>query len=278
MSETMDVRPIAGALGAEITGLDLSQTPSEATLAGLRRAWLDHKVIFFRDQRLSPDQFLVFAKRFGRPARYPFVEGLKNHPEIIAVTKERHETVNFGGLWHSDTVYLECPPMGTLLYALEVPRVGGDTLFADQELAYESLSSGMQALLDPLVAINRSDKAAVSRTRVERIRDRPAARAPKSFEAHHPVVRTHPETGRKALYVNGAHSVAFEGMSAAESRPILDYLFQHQVRPEFTCRFRWAVGSLAFWDNRSCQHNPVNDYHGQRREMHRITLEGGRPA
>jgi taurine dioxygenase len=185
--------------------------------------------------------------------------------------------VNFGGIWHSDTTYLELPPMGTMLVAREVPPVGGDTLFANQYLAYEALSDGMKKLLDGLCAVNSSAKANTTRTREDRIKSDPSRRPNDDFIAEHPVVRTHPETGRKALYVNVGHTVRFSGMTEEESAPLLDYLFRHQTRPEFTCRFAWRVGSLAFWDNRAAQHNPINDYHGYRRVMHRITLAGDKP-
>ncbi len=273
----LDIRPIAGALGAEIRGLALDPPLDAATVAAIRQALLDHLVIFFRDQDLPPERFLAFARRFGEPVEYPFVRGIEGYPEIIQVSKLEHETVNFGGIWHSDTTYLEQPPMGTLLVAREVPKVGGDTLFANQYLAYETLSDGMKRLLEGLTAVNSSARADVSRTREDRIKSDPSARAGEALVAEHPVVRTHPETGRKALYVNIAHTAGFVGMTEGESAPILAYLFQHQTRPEFTCRFAWEKGSLAFWDNRAVQHNPVNDYHGHRRIMHRITLAGDRP-
>jgi taurine dioxygenase len=167
--------------------------------------------------------------------------------------------------------------MGAMLLALEVPPVGGDTLFANMYLAYEALSDGMKRLLDGLVAVSSSAKADVSRTREDRIKDSAGEHAREVFEAAHPVVRTHPETGRKALYVNIAHTVRFDGMTEAESAGLLEFLHQHQVRPEFTCRFSWRPGSLAFWDNRAAQHNPINDYHGFRRVMHRISLAGDVP-
>ena len=268
------VHPIAGPLGAEISGVDLAADLDEATVADIRRAWLEHLVIFFRDQDVPPVKFLAFARRFGKPVEYPFVKGLDETPEVIPVVKLEHERVNFGGVWHSDTAYLDVPPMASLLVAREVPAVGGDTLFANMYLAYETLSPGMQRLLDGLVAINSSAKADATRTREDRVRDSARADRKQEYNAGHPVVRVHPETGRKALYVNVAHTVAFEGMTPAESAPILEYLFRHQVQPEFTCRFRWRPGSIAFWDNRCAQHNAVNDYHGQRRVMHRITLAG----
>jgi taurine dioxygenase len=274
---SIEIRPLAGAIGAEIFGVDLSAPLDDATLAAIRRAWLDHLVIFFRDQELPPAEFLAFARRFGQPVEYPFVRGIEGFPEITPVVKLEQERVNFGGLWHSDTTYLETPPMGTMLVAREVPPYGGDTLFANMYLAYESLSAGMQRLLDGLVAVNSSAKADTTKTREDRMRDgaNPAAR--KEYASEHPVVRTHPETGRKALYVNGGHTLRFKGMTEEESAPLLRFLFAHQTRPEFTCRFRWQVGSLAFWDNRCAQHNPINDYHGFRRVMHRVTLAGDRP-
>jgi taurine dioxygenase len=276
-STRIRIRPIAGALGAEIEGVDLARELDEETVAAIRRAWLDHLVIFFRDQDLPPERFLALARRFGRPIEYPFVKGIEGFPEITPVVKLEHETVNFGGIWHSDTAYLEVPPAATLLIAREVPPYGGDTLFANQYLAYETLSEGMKRLLEGLVAVNASAKADVTRTREDRMRDGGRAEAKREYIAEHPVVRTHPETGRKALYVNIAHTVRFADMSEVESAPLLDYLFRHQVRPEFTCRFRWEAGSIALWDNRCAQHNPINDYHGYRRMMHRVTLAGDKP-
>lgn len=274
----MIVSPVAGALGAEIDGVDLASGLADDIVAAIRRALLEHLVVFFRDQSLTPAELVAFGRRFGTLARYPFVAGLPGHPEVIEVVKLPHERTNFGGVWHSDTTYLEEPPLGSMLCALDVPPAGGDTLFANMFLAYEHLSDGMKAMLGKLRAVNSSAKADVSRTREDRISDRPGEDARRVFEAVHPVVRTHPESGRKALYVNLAHTARFDGMTEAESAPILDYLFAHQVRPEFTCRFRWTRGALAFWDNRSTQHNPINDYHGHLRRMLRITIAGDRPA
>jgi taurine dioxygenase len=274
---TLDIRPIAGALGAEIHGVDLDKPLDDGVVAAMRRALLDHLVIFFRDQELPPERFLAFARRFGEPMAYPLVKGIEGHPDIIRVAKLESETVNFGGIWHSDTTYLETPPMGTLLVARDVPPFGGDTLFANMYLAYETLSDGMKLLLEGLKGVSSSVKADASKTREDRIKSDPTSQSRQEFLAEHPVLRTHPETGRKALYVNVAHTVRFAGMTEAESAPILGYLFQHQTRPEFTCRFTWRKGSLAFWDNRAVQHNPVNDYHGYRRVMHRITLKGDVP-
>jgi taurine dioxygenase len=277
-TKNIEVHKIAGALGAEISGVDLARDLDDATVAEIRRIWLDNCVVFFRNQDLPPAQFLELAKHFGEPIEYPFLKGLDGFPEIITVAKLEHERINFGGVWHSDTSYLDIPPMATMLIAREVPPVGGDTLFANQYLAYEMLSDGMKRLLDGLVALNASAKADVTRTREDRLKDSKNPQARKDYVAEHPAVRTHPETGRKALYVNVAHTVRFKDMSEEESAPILDFLFRHQIRPEFTCRFHWEPGSIAFWDNRCAQHNPVNDYHGYRRLMHRITLKGDKPA
>jgi len=268
------VKPVAGALGAEIGGVDLAKI-DDATFAEIEAAWLEHLVVFFRDQTLTPAAFMTFARRMGKPIEYPFVKGIEGFPEVIEVKKLEHEKHNFGGIWHSDTAYLDQPPMGSMLLAREVPPHGGDTEFANQYLAYETLSPELQRVLSGLKAVNTSAKANVTRTREDRIKEQGGSG--KDYEAEHPVVRTHPETGRKALYVNCAHTARFAGMTEEESAPLLEFLFRHQVKPEFTCRFSWRTGSLAFWDNRCTQHNPINDYHGHRRVMHRITLAGDRP-
>ena len=249
--------------------MDLSKKFPEKEI---RKLFLEHQVVFFRDQKLDPAQFMAFARTLGKPIEYPFVKGIEGFPEVIEVKKLEHEKHNFGGIWHSDTAYLQEPPMGSMLLAREVPPYGGDTEFASQTLAYEALSDGMKRLLDGMVAVNASSKADVTRTREDRVKE-----YSEHYEAEHPVVRTHPETGRKALYVNRGHTVRFRGMTEAESAPLLEFLFRHQVKPEFTCRFQWQVGSIAFWDNRCTQHNPINDYHGHRRVMHRITLAGDKP-
>jgi taurine dioxygenase len=276
-SAAIEVRPISGSVGAEIHGVDLLHDVGDETIAAIRKAWLDHCVIFFREQNLPPARFLTFAKRFGEVIEYPFIKGLEEYPEIIPVVKLEHEKTNFGGIWHSDTAYLEMPPMATMLIAREVPQRGGDTMFANGYLAYETLSDGMKRLLDGLVGINTSAKADASRTREDRVKAMVRPDAKQEYVGEHPVVRTHPETGRKALYLNVGHTLRFRDMTVAESQPILDFLFQHQIKPEFTCRFAWRPGSIAFWDNRCALHFPVNDYHGYRRAMHRITLKGDRP-
>src|SRR5215467_11195110 len=237
---TLQIRPIAGALGAEIAGIDLAEDLDDGTIAAIRRAWLDHLVIFFPGQTLPPERFLAFARQFGEAVEYPFIREIEGFPLITPVVKLEHERVNFGGLWHSDTTYLEHPPMVTMLIAREVPPYGGDTLFANMYLAYETLSPGLRHLLDGLVGVNSSAKADTTKTREDRMRDGANPTAREEYEALHPVVRTHPETGKKALYINGGHTIRFKDMSEKESAPLLNYLFAHQQRPEFTCRFRWA--------------------------------------
>ncbi len=276
--QTLDIRPVAGALGAEIHGVDLSAELSEETAVEIRQALLDHLVIFFRDQDITPEHHLAFGRHFGDVLEYPLIKGLEGFPEIMTVVKLENEKLNFGGLWHSDTTYLEEPPMGSILVARELPPQGGDTIFANMYLAYEMLSEAMQKMLDPLKGISVSNLPKVTATRDERARVSGTIAPETVLKATHPVVRTHPETGRKLLYVNGGHTLKFEGMSEEESAPLLEYLFEHQTRPEFTCRFAWQPGSIAFWDNRCTQHLPVNDYHGYKRVMHRITLAGGKPA
>jgi taurine dioxygenase len=271
----IEVCPIAGALGAEVRGVDLARPLHGDVVAEIRSALLEHLVIFFREQTLSPQAQLAFSARFGQPIEYPQLKGLPDCPLVTPVIKLEHERHNFGGVWHSDTAYLERPPMASLLYAVETPPRGGDTLFANQYLAYETLSPGLRHTLSGLAGVNTSTKAAASRTREDRMRDSGAEL--KVLVGKHPVVRTHPETERKALYVNAGHTSHFDGWTEEESAPLLDHLFAHQTRPELTCRFQWQPGSLAFWDNRCTQHYPLNDYHGFRRVMHRITLAGDTP-
>ncbi len=269
---------MSGAIGAEIFGIDISEGISDQVISEIRRAYLEYLVICIRKQNLEPATQLAFAKRFGDPMIYPFVKGLKDFPEVTPVIKQAHEKVNFGGLWHSDTCYEKIPPLGTMLYAREIPPYGGDTEFANMYLAYETLSDGMQKTLDRLIGVNISGKDRVLNTRAAMRKSAATEENEDSFSAEHPVIRTHPETKRKSLYVNTAHTSHFKGMTVEESSPILDFLFRHQTRPEFTCRLRWGVGSLTFWDNRCAQHNPLNDYHGYRREMHRVTLRGDVPV
>ena len=268
---------LTSAAGAEITGLDLSVPLSRKIVDELREVWLQHGVLFFRDQNLEPKQLLHVAEYFGETMPYPLLKGLEGFPDITVVSKMEHEEVNFGGIWHSDTTYLKIPPMASLLYSMEIPEHGGDTLFANQILAFESLSEPMQRLLSGLTAINTAGNPAIVSTRSERIQDSDSGIQAEQFEAEHPAVITHPETGKKALFVNRAHTQGFQELSEKEGKALLEFIFVHQVRTEFCCRFKWTPGTLAFWDNRSMQHYPLNDYHGHRRIMHRVTLRGEKP-
>ena len=272
----IDVHPIAGALGAEVSGVDLASA-GEAALREVHEAFLRHQVLFFRGQRLSVGQQKAFAEQFGPLFVHPYVKPLAGHPEVIEIVKEPGDKGNFGGRWHADLTYLPEPMLGAALYALEVPPHGGDTLFASMYAALEALSPGMQDLLRGLSAVH--DDRATGLFQTERIRAmglRDVARdehgSPIGSRSVHPVCRAHPVTGRAALFVNCISTIRFDGMSEAESKPVLDYLFRHLQRPEFTCRFRWAPGSLALWDNRCTQHLALNDYHGYRRVMRRVLI------
>jgi taurine dioxygenase len=249
----IEVRPLAGALGAEVVGVDMARALDDEVVGEVRQAFLDHLVIFLRDQKVTPQQQVAFARRFGEPMEYPQLRGLPEAPLITPVVKLEHERNNFGGIWHSDTTYLAEPPMGSMLMALEVPPYGGDTMFANQYLAYEQLSDGLKKTLDGLVGISSSAKAEVSKTREDQMKA--AGAALKVLTGEHPIVRTHPETGRKALYTSDAHTASFKGWTEKESLPLLKFL----------------------WDNRCAMHNPINDYHGFRRVMHRVTLKGDVP-
>ena len=282
-SPSIEVKPLTTALGAVIEGVNLSQPMGDLAVDEIRHAFLDHQVVFFRGQRLSPRDLKTFAERFGKLNLHPFVDGMADDPEILEVVKEPDETRNFGGQWHTDLPFLDRPPLGSILYAREVPGAGGDTMWANLYLAYEALSSGMKKLLDGLVAVHaagpvygqpgsdsgpRGGKTSMKLTRNE------GAGAP----VEHPVVRTHPETGRKCLFVDRVSTRHFKNMTVEESRPLLDYLCAHAVRPEFTCCWRWQADDVAFWDNRCTYHYALNDYPGQRRLMHRVAIEGDRPS
>jgi taurine dioxygenase len=277
MNTDFGIEHLTPAIGTEVRGLDLSRPLPPATLSAVRALWLERKVLFFRDQRLTPDQQLAFTAQFGELEKYPFLPGIEGHPLIAPVLKLPHEKVNFGGLWHSDTTYLETPAAGATLYAIEIPPLGGDTLFANMVLAYETLPDALKATIAGLKAVNSSAKADVTKTREDRLKEVGDRTPPQEFTSIHPVVRTHPETGERILYVNEGHAVRFDGWTEADSLPLLEALYKHQRKPEFQCRFRWSPGALAMWDNRACQHYPVNDYHGHRRLLHRISLKGDRP-
>lgn len=273
----MKIKQVSGAIGAIIEGVQLNEDLDIKTFSQIYNAFLEYQVIFFRDQNFIPESLISFAKNIGRPISYPFVKGLDSFPEITPILKKETDVNNFGGIWHSDTTYQNEPPKGTMLYAIEVPEFGGDTEFSNQYLAYESLSNEMKFFLEKKKAFNISGKSEVTKTRSDVLKHSSLNLKSNKLEAIHPVVRTHPETKKKSLYINQAHTTHFVGMSEEESMPVLKYLFKHQINAEFTCRFKWKKGSVAIWDNRCTLHNPINDYHGSRRLMHRITFQGDKP-
>jgi taurine dioxygenase len=274
----MKVTPLAPSMGAEITDIDLAkyfETSANridgAIMADIKLAWLEHQLIVIRRQDITPEQQLRFAESLGDPDIYPFLQGLDGFPMIT-------ETVNFGGVWHSDTTYQSCPPMATVLYARQLPSIGGDTLFSNQYAAYEQLSEGLKRTIGQLRGVNIAGKKQVSETRSERVKEAGSNVNAEQMSGIHPVIRTHPETGRKSLFINPAHTVSFDGWTEQESAGLLAFLFAHQIAPEFQCRLSWQVGDIAIWDNRCTLHYPLNDYHGHRRLLHRITLKGDQPA
>ncbi|MCO6417493.1 TauD/TfdA family dioxygenase [Siccirubricoccus sp. KC 17139] len=278
----LEVSPIAGTLGAEVTGVDLSRDLSEEVMGEIRRALLDNLVIFFRDQKLTPARQLAFARRWGDIHLHPFMQGMEDYPEVLEIKKTPADKKNFGGEWHSDQAFTAKPAMGTILYGVEIPSAGGDTLFTNLYAAYEALSPGMKQMLAGVKGVYRGNNLSGhdGQTREQYYAGKLSmkTRDPGDVQtiSTHPLVRTHPETGRKALYVGG-HLFKFEDMTEAESRPLIDFLMQHATRPEFTCRFRWNSGSLAFWDNRCTMHFAINDYPAETRIMHRVTVCGDTP-
>ena len=275
--KNIKIKKVSGAIGALIEDVQLGENLAENTSNEIYDAFLKHQVIFFRDQNFTSESLVSFAKRIGTPIIYPFVKGLESFPEITPILKKETDVNNFGGIWHSDTTYQDEPPKGTMLYALEVPEFGGDTEFSNQYLAYENLSKKMKLFLEKQKAVNISGKGKVTKTRSDVMKHSSVGLKSDELEAIHPVVRTHPETKKKSLYINEAHTTNFVGMTVEESTPILEFLFKHQIKSEFTCRFKWEKGSVSIWDNRCSIHNPINDYHGSRRLMHRITFQGDKP-
>ncbi|MBX2825930.1 MAG: TauD/TfdA family dioxygenase [Gammaproteobacteria bacterium] len=274
----MNIQPVTPAIGAEIEDLDLSAPLDSQTLRSINQAFLNHHVLFFREQKLNPADLVRIARHFGPVAKYPFAEPLPNQPEVVAIIKEPAQKTVFGGIWHTDSAYLETPSMASLLYALEVPALGGDTLFSNQHLAFETLSHQMQTRLRSLRAVHSSVK-----NQAELRADHLQGGAMKSgakdvYTRSHPVVRRHPETQRESLYLSPAHTTEIEGMEKEKSDALLAQLFEHALKDDFKCRFRWRSGTLALWDNRCTLHYPINDYHGQRREMHRVSIDGDRPV
>ena len=270
-----DIRPSSPAVGAEILGVDLSQPLSAEETGDLRAALNEYGVIFFRDQELTPEQHIAFAERFAPINVNRFFKSVPDYPQIAEVRKDPQQTTNIGGGWHTDHSYDLAPALGSILLAREVPEQGGDTMFASMHHAYEALSDGLKRTLEGLRAVHSSRHVFGAGSRygkdtAGRIGNEELA----TQDAVHPVVLRHPETGRKTLYVNAAFTTRFEGWTENESRPLLNYLYAHAAQPQFHTRFQWRKGSIAFWDNRATWHFAINDYHGERRLMHRITLDG----
>jgi taurine dioxygenase len=275
MTHSLSIRRTSGALGAEISGVDLAQDLPDETIAAIRRALVEHQVIFFRDQELTPRQQVAFARRFGPLNVHPFVKGMDGQPEVMEIIKEPSDRINFGGGWHSDMSFLERPSIGSILYAVEIPEFGGDTLFASQAAAFEALSPGLQKTLEGLNAVHSASREYSAQGHSAQKRGSMQVAEADGYvgEYVHPMVLVHPESGRKALYVNPAFTLRIEGWKTRESKALLDFLFEHSRYEAFTTRFAWRKGSVAFWDNRSVWHFALNDYPGQRRHMRRVTVD-----
>jgi len=268
------LRKLTPNCGVEVLGVDLNHL-SNSQMEAVRQAYIDHGVIFFRDQKLTPEEHIAFARRWGDIDINKFFPANQQYPEIAEVRKEKDQKTNIGGGWHTDHSYDQIPAMGSILLARELPEEGGDTLFANMYAAYDGLSDGLKKTLEGMRAIH-SNAAAFGAGGYYKNSDQGAGFKGESLvgEAVHPVIVTHPLSGRKALYVNPGFTVCFEGWTVEESQPLLQHLFRHATRPEFTCRFQWRDGSIAFWDNRATWHYAANDYHGERRLLHRITIGG----
>ncbi|MBL8701375.1 MAG: TauD/TfdA family dioxygenase [Alphaproteobacteria bacterium] len=282
--EPFDIRPLGSSFGAEITGIDV-RTMDDPAAAALHAAIDAHRVVVIRGQSLSPEAQKRFSRRLGPLVTLPYVKPLDGHPEVIAVLKEADEVKvsTFGSWWHADFSYLEEPPVYSILHALELPPKGGDTLFADLCTAYDALSSGMRRMLDPLQVMH-SGFVYGTRTAVDGERGRARGvvisrgNADADVERAHPLVRFHAPTGRKALFASPTYTTRLADMTAEESRPLLEFLYGHMARPEYTLRQRWQPGDLLVWDNRAVNHLAVNDYDGYRRLLHRTTAGRERPA
>ncbi len=272
----LSIAPLAPTIGAEISGIDLSKPMTADLLAALRQALLEWKVIFFRDQDITTEEHLAFARQFGELEVHPFAPHKPGYPEVLAITHDR-DSKGRENVWHSDVTWRLCPSLGSVLRAIEVPEVGGDTLFSDMYAAYEGLSDEVKEKIDGAVAIHdfaHFRKLMRSRGKSEAEIEEMNRKYPM---AEHPVVRTLPETGRKGIYVNTAFTQYIAGMDRAESDALLAHLYAQAAIPEYQCRFRWQKNSIAFWDNRACQHYAVSDYWPAVRRMERVTIIGDRP-
>lgn len=272
-----DLTPVSPVVGAEISGIDITAPLTDAAIAEIEWAIGEWGVVFFHGQTLTPETHLAFARRFGPIDVNRFFKAVDGHPEIAEVRKEADQRSNIGGGWHADHTYDRAPAKYSLLHARDLPSVGGDTLFASTEAAFEALSPGLRATLEGLRAVHSSrhvfgpgGRTYAGTDLAGRIGNPDLA----TQDAVHPVVFVNPVTGRKGLFVNPGFTVRFDGWSEAESAPLLTHLYEQVRRPEFTHRFRWRPGSLAIWDNRTTWHAAINDYVGERRLLHRITVAG----
>lgn len=269
-------KPMAGALGAEIEGIDLTQSLSVADYQQIRRMLVEHEVIFFRNQNITPAQQKSLANSFGPLQSHPAYETVEGFPEITILESTAEEPSKIEA-WHSDMTFRLHPPLASLLRSTIIPARGGDTLWSSMTAAYEELSGHMQQLLDGLYAVHDfrhgfkesiEEEGGVERL-ADAIKDNPPVK--------HPVIQTHPESGKKVIFVNSLFTTHIIGMTKKESRAVLDFLFEHITTPEFTCRFNWEPNCIALWDNRSTQHKPINDYFPAHRQLHRITIYGDLP-
>jgi taurine dioxygenase len=276
LTSDLTIKPLSTAVGSEIHGIDISRPVDDATIALIRKTFNERGVIFFRDQHVDSDQFIAFARRFGELTSSKFNPKVDGYTELAEVRKEEQDTANIGGGWHTDQSFRDVPVMGTMLIARTLPSVGGDTMWLNMSVAYEALSDGLKETLSGLRAVH-------SNAHVFGVKAAPAERSKRNNmvnlntandEATHPVVGRHPETGRQVLYVNQTYTLRFAGWTEKESEPLLRFLYAHVARPEYTCRFHWEEGSVAFWDNRTCLHYALNDYHGEQRLMHRLMVAG----
>ncbi|MGN6500170.1 MAG: TauD/TfdA dioxygenase family protein [Tsuneonella sp.] len=267
----LSIHPLTPAIGAEILDIDLGAEDIAERIPAIRAALLEFGVIFFRDQHLTPEQHIAFARHFGDLEIHPATPKDQPNPEILRIA---HGPDSRGqeNAWHSDVTWREKPSLGSILRAVEVPEVGGDTLFANMHVAYERLSPQMKRLCEGLAAVHD-----IARVFARRLGKRPEELHEQYRPMRHPVIRTHPESGKPAIYVNTAFTSHIEGLSEKESRWLLDHLFATAADPEIQCRFRWRPGSIAFWDNRLCQHFAASDYFPARRVMERVTIAGDRP-
>ncbi len=274
------VDPITPSIGAEISGIDLSEPLGNENYAIVHDALMTHGVIFFRDQHMTPDQHKDFAGRFGHLQVHPFAPNLgEDHPEIIVIEHNEKRPPDLNN-WHTDVTFMAEPPLGSVLYARTMPATGGDTLWASMYAAYDALSDRMQRILCELTAVHDYEHIFGKSGRLYRNQDDDSMKKAREKlpPAEHPVIRTHPVTGRNGIFVNSSFTVRIKDMKEKESRALLEFLHQHVQQPEFQCRFRWQENSVAFWDNRCTQHYAVADYFPECRVMHRATIDGDRPA